>query len=78
MLISPMRGLMAVFEKVAEQVEKEMYDEEGVKQELTEIYHQLESGALSEEEFGRREGALVLRLEEIEERKNRRGRRGAR
>jgi Gas vesicle protein G len=63
----PLRGLIRVFEEVAERAEKEMYDGDAVMAELTELYRMLESGAIAEEEFDRREAALVERLEEIEE-----------
>jgi hypothetical protein len=78
MLLSPFRGLLWVFEQVKDQAEKEMYDEDGVKAELTELYQQLESGAITEEVFASRESGLVLRFDEIVERKKARGRRGGR
>jgi hypothetical protein len=78
MLLSPFRGLLWVFEQVKDQAEKEMYDEDGVKAELTELYQQLESGAITEEVFGSRESELVLRFDEILERKKARIRHGGR
>jgi hypothetical protein len=70
----PFNGLIRIFEEVAERAEHEMYNEEAVMAELTELYRKLESGDLSEEEFGRREVSLVQRLEEIEARNRRRSR----
>lgn len=71
LLSAPFRGLFLLFEEIADRAEKELYDEDGVKAELTELYRRLEAGSLSEDEFGRREAELVLRLEEIEEHKER-------
>jgi hypothetical protein len=70
------RGLFRVFEEVADLADKELYDGDAVRNELMEIYQQLESGALTEEEFSRRETELVLRLEEIEEHNEGRGNHG--
>jgi hypothetical protein len=78
LLSMPFRGLLRVFEEVADRAEHELYDEDAVKAELTDIYRKLEAGSLTEEEFGRREAELVKRLEEIEEHNKRRGRRGSR
>lgn len=78
LLSAPFRGMLRVFEEVADRAERELYDEDAVKAELTDIYMRLEAGSLTEEEFGRREAELVQRLEEIEEHNKRRGRRGSR
>ena len=49
-------------------------NEEGVRQELRELYMLLETGKISEEEFTEREEHLVERLEAIEEyKKNKEG-----
>jgi Gas vesicle protein G len=71
---APFRGLLRIFEEVAKQTEQELYNEDAVKAQLTELYTRLEAGSLSEEEFDRCEAELVERLEEIEEHKK--GRRG--
>ncbi len=72
LISAPFRGLLRIFEEVADQAEKELYDEDAVKSELAEIYKQLEAGDLTEEEFDLREAELVQRLENIEERKMKR------
>jgi len=77
LLTWPFHGLIRIFEEVAERAENEMYNEEAVMAELTELYRKLESGDLSEEAFGLQEVGLVERLEEIQER-NRRRQRGGR
>ncbi|MBI5525149.1 MAG: gas vesicle protein GvpG [Deltaproteobacteria bacterium] len=74
LLTAPFRGLLWVFEEVAEQADQEMYNDDAVRAELTDLYHRLEAGTLSEEEFDRREAELVERLEEIEAHKQ--GKRG--
>lgn len=72
-LTFPFRGLLRVFEEVAERAEDELYNEDAVMAELTELYKQLEAGALSEEEFNEHEAELVEKLEAIEEHKRGRG-----
>jgi len=59
--------LLFIAEKILEQAEKELMNEDEVRQELRELYEQLESGRITEEEFEKREEDLVKRLEEIEE-----------
>lgn len=64
--------LLFVAEKILEQAEKELMNEDEVRQELRELYEQLESGRITEEEFEKTEEELVKRLEEIEEYKKER------
>lgn len=71
-------GLPSVFEEVAERAEQELYNDDAVRAELTDLYLRLEARTLSEEEFGQREAELVQRLEEIEERQRQRSGRGRR
>jgi len=87
LLSAPFRGLLRVFEEVAQRAEHELYDDDAVKAELLDLYQRLEAGSLGSDEFERREAELVARLEEIEahaqheqNRRNppRRSRRGAR
>ncbi len=74
LVTAPFRGLLWVFEEIADRAEKELYDEDAVKTELMEIYRKLEAGSLTEDDFNRREAELVERLQRIDERKT--GRRG--
>lgn len=76
LLTAPFRGLLRVFEEVAERAEHELYNEDAVRAELTDLYLKLEAGALGEDEFARREADLVERLEQIEQRQRRRSGRG--
>ncbi len=64
--------LLFVAEKILEQAEKELMNEEEVRHDLRGLYEQLESGRMSEEEFEKREEGLVKRLEEIEQYKRER------
>jgi len=77
---APFRGLLRIFEEVADQAEAEIFNEDAVKAELTDLYMRLEAGSLTEEEFGQREAELVTQLEAIEEhhQQKQRSRRGAR
>lgn len=59
-------GLLWIFEEVAERVRDELENPEAIKAELAELNRQLEAGALSEEEFERREAPLVERLMQLE------------
>lgn len=71
-------GLMYVFKEIAQRAEHERYDEEGTREELVRLHQAIEAGALSEDEFERRETELLERLEEIAEHKRRGGLRGGR
>ena len=59
--------LLFIAEKILEQAEKELMNEDEVRQDLRGLYEQLESGRITEEEFEKREEELVKRLEEIEQ-----------
>ena len=63
---------MFIAEKILEQAEKELMNEDEVRQDLRGLYEQLESGRVSEEEFEKKEEELVKRLEEIEQYKKER------
>jgi len=64
--------ILFIAEKILEQAQKELMNEEEVRRDLRELYVKLESGRVSEEEFEKREGDLVKRLEEIEKYKKER------
>ena len=65
-LLAPLNGVIFIAEKIHAQAMEELMDEEGLRQELREIYMLLETGKMSEAEFEEREAALVERLEELE------------
>lgn len=68
-LLAPMKGIHFIAKKVYEVAIEER--EEGVRQELRELYQMLERGEISKEEFEEREEKLVEWLEEIEASKGR-------
>jgi len=74
----PFRGLLRVFEEIANRAQEELDDERPAMAELTELYRKLEAGSLTEVEFGLREAELVRQITAIEERKERRHGRRAR
>ncbi|MBI1910357.1 MAG: gas vesicle protein GvpG, partial [Deltaproteobacteria bacterium] len=59
-------------ENILEQAERELMNEDEVRNELKELYEQLESRRITEAEFEKREEELVKRLEEIEQYKKER------
>lgn len=65
------KGLFFIFKEIAKRVDEELMDDESVKHELAELYRMLETGSMTEEEFEKREGELITKLEEIEEYKRR-------
>jgi hypothetical protein len=66
LLLAPGRGLLFVFKELAKTAQKELLDDEAIRQELRELYMRLETGRISEQEFAQRESLLVRRLEAIE------------
>jgi len=74
LLLAPIKGVVFIAKKIKEHAEGEFLNEEGVRQELRELYLLLETGKISEEEFTDREEQLVDHLEAIEEyKKNKEG-----
>lgn len=59
----PLRGLMAIFEKVHELAEQELGDESKLKEELLMIQTLYELDQISEEEYQARETEILRRLE---------------
>jgi hypothetical protein len=70
---TPFRGMLWVFDEIANRAEEDLYNADAVKAELTDLYLKVEAGALSEEVFERREAELVQRLQEIEAYQKRKG-----
>jgi hypothetical protein len=63
----PIAGIRYCLEKVAEVADKELWDEEPVREELILVNEAFEEGRLSEEDFREREAELLTRLREIRE-----------
>ncbi|HHT9118084.1 MAG TPA: gas vesicle protein GvpG [Candidatus Hypogeohydataceae bacterium YC38] len=66
-LLLPWRGFMGCFKAVRDAAVKELFDEERVKAELSELYMMLETEKITEEEFKEREQELISELEVIAE-----------
>jgi hypothetical protein len=69
-LLSPIRGILWVAEKVRDASRDELAAEgDAITAELRDLYLMLESGRITEEEFALREGPLLDRLEQLPERR---------
>ena len=66
-LSAPIAGIRYCLEKVAEVAEKEMWDEEPVREQLILENQAYEEGRLDEETFRVREAELLTRLREIKQ-----------
>lgn len=61
--LAPVRGVVWVAEKVAEQAELELYDENRIMGELAALERAKDTGELDEEDFNRYVDELLERLE---------------
>ena len=61
--LAPVRGVAWVAEKVAEQAELELYDENRIMAELADLERAKNAGELDEEQFNQYVDALLERLE---------------
>ena len=64
----PIKGVMWIAEKVAEEADKKLYDEDTVRGQLMEMELRLDLGEISEEEYMEAEEVLLGRLRVIRER----------
>ena len=60
--LAPLRGVVWVAEQVAEEVERELYDEGNIRRQLLQLELDHEDGKLSDEERSAQEEALLQRL----------------
>lgn len=66
-LLSPYRGLMWIFKEIHRCAEEELAGEpDRIQEALTDLYMQLETGRITEEEFDEQEAILLGRLDAIE------------
>lgn len=63
LLLSPAKLVHFLARSVHEAARKELYDEDGLRRELRELYLALDTGEITEEEFEEREWEIVARLE---------------
>jgi len=68
-LCAPFKGILWIFREIHERAREEMAAEsESIALQLRNLYMQLESSTISEQEFEAREKTLLDRLDEIEAR----------
>lgn len=65
----PVKGLMALSKKIHELAEAELNDESKLKEQLLRFQTMYELDQMSEEEYQEREDEIMMRLNEIRERK---------
>ncbi len=68
-ICAPVAGIKYVLEKVGEVAERELWDEEPVREQLILTNEAFEEGRMSEPEFREREAELLARLRDIKERR---------
>ena len=67
-LFSPVKGINWIFKKIHELAEEELSGEaDRIRDNLTELYMQLETGEITEEEFEQQEAVLLDRLDALDE-----------
>lgn len=64
----PIKGVVWIAEQVAEQADRELYDEDKIRSQLMELELRLDMGEISEEEYLEAEEILLERLRVIRER----------
>jgi len=70
-LLSPIKGLVAICQKVHEAAQEDLADQEkAILGALTELHHQLEAGQIDDGEFDTRECGLLDRLEACQKTRN--------
>ena len=60
--LAPVRGVVWVAERVAEEVERELYDEGNIRRQLLQLELDYDDGKLSDEERSAQEEILLERL----------------
>jgi Gas vesicle protein G len=60
--LAPVRGTAWVAEQLAEEADRQLYDEDNIKRQLVQLEFDQEDGAISEEERERMERDLLERL----------------
>jgi hypothetical protein len=66
--LAPVRGTAWIAEQLAEEAEKQLYDENRIKRELIQLELDEEEGRMSEEERRNKESELLERLQAARER----------
>jgi hypothetical protein len=69
LLLAPIHGLLWIFGKIHDAAQEEIAGEaDAITEELRELYMMLETGRITEAEFGDRERTLLDRLEAVQAR----------
>lgn len=68
-VLGPIKGVVWIARQVAEQAERELYDEDAVRGQLQELELRYDLGEISEEEYLAAEERLLARLRAARERK---------
>ena len=68
-IMGPIKGIVWIAEKVVEQADRELYDEEAIRGRLMELELNYDLGKISEEEYLTIEEELLARLKVIRERR---------
>jgi len=63
LLMLPMKGFLGIFKKIHELVEQELSDETHIREELMALRLRFELDEISEEEYNKQEGELLIRLD---------------
>jgi len=64
-LLAPLKGVVWLGKKINEVVDKELFDEEGIKGKIMELQIQMEMEKISKEEYDKQEKELLSRLEAV-------------
>jgi predicted ribosome quality control (RQC) complex YloA/Tae2 family protein len=68
LLLAPFRGIKFIAESVHDAAQEHIENErQALRDEINDLYMQLEIGEITEEEFERREEEILDRLDELEE-----------
>lgn len=71
LLLAPIRGLLWIFGKIHDAAQEEIAGEaDAITEELRELYMMLETGRITEADFGARERTLLDRLEAVQDRES--------
>ncbi|MBI1938987.1 MAG: gas vesicle protein GvpG [Ignavibacteriales bacterium] len=68
-LLSPLKGIIWLSEKLENFVEKELTDQDKIKEKLMALQLQFELDEISEEDYDKQECELLVRLDEIQKQK---------
>jgi hypothetical protein len=60
----PVSGFRFLLEQIRDMVERELYSEDAIRQELLLLQLRLEEGEIGEDEYAQQEGEIITRLRE--------------